>query len=98
MMGKGEGNNGAFIIPYKSFTLLVITSDGEGWDHVSVSLRNRCPNWDEMCFIKDLFFESEETVIQLHPPKSVYKNVHNYCLHLWRNQKEDYKLPPSIFV
>jgi hypothetical protein len=42
------GNNGAFLIPYQSFTLRVIASDGQDWGHVPVSLRNRCPNWHEM--------------------------------------------------
>lgn len=50
-----SGNNGAFLIPCQSFTLRVIASDGQGWEHVSVSLPNRCPNWREMCFIKDVF-------------------------------------------
>ena len=36
-------------------TLRVLFSDGLGWDHVSVSLADRCPTWAEMCFIKDLF-------------------------------------------
>ena len=44
-------------------------ADADGWDHVSISLKNRCPNWTEMCFVKDLFFEPEETVMQLHPPQ-----------------------------
>ena len=29
------GNNGAFMIPFESFTLRVIASDGMGWEHVS---------------------------------------------------------------
>ena len=56
------GNNGAFLIEYQSFTLRVIASDGKGWEHVSVSLPNRCPNWREMCFIKDLFWDAEDVV------------------------------------
>ena len=48
-------NNGAFLLPYQSFTLSVIASDGQGWERVSVSQPNCCPNWREMCFIKDLF-------------------------------------------
>ena len=54
------GNNGAFVIPLKGDTLTVIVSDQDGWDHVSVSLQKRCPSWNEMCFIKDLFFDPEE--------------------------------------
>jgi hypothetical protein len=49
------GNNGAFLIPFESFRLFVIASNGMGWEHVSVSLPNRCPNWREMCFIKNLW-------------------------------------------
>jgi hypothetical protein len=30
------------------------TSVGIDWEHVSVSLDNRCPNWPEMCFVKPI--------------------------------------------
>ncbi len=84
--------------------LCVIASDGLDpdievpWEHVSVSLPNRCPNWPEMCFIKDLFFAPEEVVMQLHPAKSEYVNNHDYCLHLWRPLKAEIPLPPTIAV
>jgi hypothetical protein len=59
-------------IPYQSFNLRVIASDGKGWEHISVSLPNRCPNWREMCFIKSLFWDEEDVVIQYHPyPTSI---------------------------
>lgn len=64
------------------------------WEHVSVSLPDRCPAWEEMCWIKDLFFEPEECVIQFHPPASQYVNNHRYCLHLWRVLGADFPLPP----
>lgn len=70
---------------------------GENWDHVSVSLYDRCPTWEEMCFIKELFFERDEPAIQLHPVKD-YINNHPYCLHLWRPLEEAIPLPPSILV
>lgn len=88
-----DGNNGLFIFKYKHRLIKVIASDGAGWDHVSVSLKHRCPTWPEMCFIKDLFFDPEETVIQFHPPKSNYKNFHVYTLHLWRQHGVDVQLP-----
>ena len=99
-LGSGDGNNGCFVIPYQPSAkkLTVICSDGGGWDHVSVSLPSRCPTWDEMNFIKNLFFDSEEAVMQLHPPKSMYKNLHKYCLHLWRPQHERIPLPNSLMV
>ena len=79
--------------------LRVIFSDGDGWEHVSVSTPSRTPNWTEMCFIKSVFWHEEDTVIQFHPPKSEYVNNHPYCLHLWRpNDGLVIPLPPSILV
>lgn len=91
------GNNGFFQIPFKSHTLNVIASDGGGWEHVSISL-NRIPNWGEMCFIKDLFWDEEDCIVQYHPPKSEYINNHPNVLHLWKPVKEKIPLPPSIMV
>jgi hypothetical protein len=70
----------------------------EGFEHVSVSTRRRCPNWEEMCFVKDLFWGPEECVFQLHPPRSQWVNNHSFCLHLWRNVKVDPPMPPSFMV
>ena len=93
---------GAFLIPYQSYTLNIIATDGVGifpqWEHVSVSLQNRCPNWAEMSFVKDLFWDDGETVIQFHPSKAQYINQHPYCLHLWKNPMESISLPPKMFV
>lgn len=84
------GNNGAFRIycPLTKKVLFVIVSDGEGWDHVSVSMKNRTPAWIEMCFIKDIFWSKDEVVIQYHPREVDYINVHEHCLHMWRSQSE----------
>lgn len=68
------------------------------WDHVSVSTPERCPTWKEMCWIVSLFFEDEETVMQLHPPKSEWINDHPTCLHLWRPTAAEIPRPPSICV
>lgn len=96
---QGDVRNGAFLFDYAGgIKLRVICSDGGGWDHVSVSLQNRCPNWEEMCYIKNLFFAEEETVVQFHPKKSEYVRNHPHVLHMWRNQKHEHELPPRIFV
>lgn len=96
----GAGNNGAYLVPiYETgAVVVVISSDGMGWDHVSVSLKNRCPKWEEMAYIKDLFFDADETVVQFHPKKEKYVNNHSYCLHLWKKQGADFELPESIMV
>ena len=92
------GNNGCFQIPFRSFKFWVVASDGEGWEHVSVSLPNRCPNWEEMCFIKSLFWDKDECVVEFHPPESEYVNNHPNCLHLWKQSGKTWTLPPSILV
>lgn len=68
------------------------------WDHVSVSLANRTPNWQEMCFVKELFWDDEDTVVQYHPPKSQYVNIHERVLHLWRPSHFQIELPPISMV
>lgn len=103
-----DGNNGAFhIIGPNGAALTIIASDAtndpgrddtQGWEHVSVSLPNRCPNWPEMCAVKALFWEPEETVVQFHPPESSYISNHPHCLHLWRDSRRGHALPPSILV
>lgn len=80
--------------------LKIIASDGAetGWDHVSVSVRNRPPNWQEMSFVKDLFWTEDECAMQLHPPRSEYVNNHPHCLHMWRPLRSSIPMPPSILV
>ena len=98
-----EGNNGAFKIPLdKDVTALVVASDGLGWEHVSVHVEengfNETPTWDEMCEVKDMFWDSEDCVIQYHPPKSEYVNNHTHVLHMWRPTEGEIQCPPSILV
>jgi hypothetical protein len=58
------GNNGAFgLILDKGTRVLAIASDGGGWEHVSVSRTDRCPTWDEMCKVKDMFWSAEDCVV-----------------------------------
>lgn len=65
----------------------VIWSDCEdGMEHVSVSPKKqfRMPSWDDMCVLKDIFFEDEEEAYQIHPKNSQYVNDVENCLHLWK--------------
>ena len=70
----------------------------EVWEHVSVSLPFRTPNWDVMCKIKDMFWDADDTVMQLHVPPEDHINNHPYCLHLWRPKNQSIPRPPSIMV
>jgi len=78
--------------------LKTIASDQMAWEHVSVSLGDRCPTWDEMCRVKNIFWDEEDCVVQYHPPKSDYVNNHPYCLHLFRPIGIELPKPNSIMV
>lgn len=97
----GDAKNGAFKVFVGGRSFFVIASSGGGWEHVSVSpggKKSRCPTWNEMCAIKNMFFDEEEVVMQLHPAKSEYVNIHPYCLHLWRPLEQKIPMPPVEFV
>ena len=79
---------------------LVLASDGMDWEHVSVSIVGKfkeLPTWDEMCHIKDLFWDNTDTVVQYHPAEEDYVNNAS-VLHMWRPTKEDVLKPPPILV
>lgn len=95
----GDAGDGmAVMLKKDNIPLLIIASWGMGWDHVSVSVDGRIPTWDEMCWVKKLFWNKEETVIQYHPSEKDYINNHPFCLHLWKPQKQTIPQPPSILV
>ena len=74
---KGDSGNGVFEVRVGAKWFWVIASNGGGWEHVSVSpvSGTSIPTWKDMCAIKDMFFEDEEEVIQIHPKKSEYMNT-----------------------
>ncbi len=99
---NGDGGNGIFKIMVGQRSFWCIASDGGGWEHVSVSpckhKRKACPTWEEMCGIKDVFFHPEECVVEYHPPKREYVNIHETCLHLWRPTDGNFRMPPGAYV
>lgn len=94
------GFNGMFMLSVGTTPLRIIASDGMGWKHVSVSRvgDRRCPTWEMMCAVKDLFWDDEDVVVQYHPAKSQYVNNHPRCLHLWQPTQAELPVPPSIMV
>lgn len=83
ILGYYKFNNG------KECSIVIGTLE-EGLEHVSVRMQGRkLPTWDEMCEIKDLCWEEEEMVVQIHPKKSEYVNF-TEALHLWRPKNGDW--------
>lgn len=96
---NGDAHNGYFSCKLKcGQQVFVIASNGAGWEHVSVSRKDRPPTWDEMCQVKALFWDAEDCVVQYHPPKTEYVNNHPHCLHLWSLIDGVMPMPPSILV
>lgn len=71
---------------------------GWPWEHVSVSCRDRCPTWEEMDRVKNLFWRDDEIVVQFHVPKAQKVNRHPYCLHLWRDVTAKVTIPNGALV
>lgn len=106
---RSAGNNGFFqLLGPRSAILRCVASDGTGWErlgfpppvweHVSVSLPDRIPTWAEMCYVKRVFWDAEDCVIQFHPPRAEYVNCHPHCLHLWRPVGVEIPRPPMEAV
>ena len=103
--GTKEGDDfGLFIIktPKMKNPLKVIVApmnnDECKWEHVSVSKQTSCPTWEEMCYVKNLFWSKDEVVVQFHPDEKNYIDTCGTCLHMWRNKETGHELPPSILV
>jgi hypothetical protein len=105
-MGSQPGDNfGAFYIRRGRVDFVIIASPGTEeipWEHVSARAMDykgeRVPTWGEMCWLKDLFWDEEECVVQYHPPRSDYVNNHPNVLHLWKPVGLELPRPPSIAV
>ena len=68
----------------------VFGTNENGMEHLSVELyARRLPTWQEMCEAKDIFWDDEEEVVQIHPKKSEYVNLVE-ALHLWRPKDGDW--------
>lgn len=86
------------VVPKTTSVLRVLASAGMGWDHLSVSLPDRTPTWEEMEHVRQLFAKPAEVWYQFGVPAKQHVNFHPYCLHWWRHQHREVRLPPSIMV
>jgi hypothetical protein len=63
-----------------------------------IRARTRIPTWPEMVYVKELCWDPDDCVVQYHPPRSSYVNVHPHVLHLWRSRTQAVPLPPLDLV
>ncbi len=94
--GPGDEQNGIFRIP--EMGLRIICSSGLGWEHVSVSKKTMVPRYEELTYVKDLFWGPEDCAMQLFVPEAEHINCHPNCLHLWRPVDGEIPRPPGLLV
>lgn len=96
------GNNGMFVFSKELTTYFIIASDGGGWEHVSVHCvingKECTPSWDDMCFIKSIFWDEDDCIVQYHPAKSEYVNMHKHTLHLWKQINDVFPIPNKNMI
>lgn len=102
MASRPGDDFGMFLISRNGVRLQIIFGNGEGWEHASAVAIDRAgertPTWDEMCFVKDLFWEKDECAIQYHPTEKNYVNNHPHCLHVWRPTHGHIPQPPVWMI
>jgi hypothetical protein len=59
------------------------------WYHVSFSLRDRIPSYEQMMWVRQTIFPSTLKVLQIFPPLDEHYSFHPNCLHLWACLEED---------
>ena len=69
-----------------------------GWEHLSVSFKNKIPSWEVMNEMKEMFWRDDEDAFQYHPIKENYINNNEYTLHIWRPLETNIPVPPHILV
>ena len=100
---------GAFTISHKDGRVLLMSVDNgavSGWEHVSVTcirkhrknLKAVMPDCAVMDMVKDMWWDSNETVVQFHAPKDDVVNKHPESVHLWKSLRQEYLLPPKETV
>lgn len=77
---------------------LVSLTSIKGWEHLSVSHKNKIPSWNTMQEMKEMFFYDNEECFQIHPKADDYVNNNEYTLHIWRPVDGMKQIPPSILV
>jgi hypothetical protein len=95
---ENDGIGGKYYDKYSGKYLNFIFSHQLGWEHLSVSMPGKTPTWDQMCVMKDIFWNEDEACVEYHPKKEDYVNNHQHCLHIWKPTNETLPLPPSILV
>jgi hypothetical protein len=59
------------------------------WYHVSFSLCDRIPSYEQTAWVRQTIFSPTLKVLQIFPPLDEHYSFHPNCLHLWACLEED---------
>lgn len=68
--------------------VVTVSKDAGKW-HLSISRKDRLPNYDEIKYARYAYLPEDIVVAQLFPPKEDLVNLHQFCLHLWELVPEE---------
>jgi hypothetical protein len=89
--GIGDEHNGFFFMDILGRNFYIGASvSRDGLQHISVSAPGKeriVPTYEEICEIRNKFFEPSEQVIHFFHVDSKDINLNEKCLHLWSSEK-----------
>lgn len=62
--------------------LIMVAQENGRW-HLSISRKDRYPNWDEIKRARYDHMPKDILVAMLLPPENEYVNLYSNCFHLW---------------
>lgn len=78
-----EGEYGSRVMGVKVICTARTEADGKRWTHVSYSRKNRIPDYEDSCRVKQLFVGADKLALALYVPEEQHVNIHPNVLHLW---------------
>ena len=72
---KNDGMGGKYYDKYTGKRLNFIFSYQMGWEHLSVSMPSRTPTWDQMCIMKDIFWNKNEACVGFLTADNLFEYV-----------------------
>lgn len=68
---------------WKFMGCTVVVSKDAGLWHLSISRKDRLPNYDELKSARYQYLPDVKYAVQIFPPEEDFVNLHSFCLHLW---------------
>jgi hypothetical protein len=85
-----NGNNGLFKLYLRGnrtnlgSMLYITATEKDSWECVEVYTPVRYPIWEELCLVRNLFWDRNDLVIQYYPREKDCSNFKKYSVCLWR--------------